>query len=45
VQQWVADYLKQSVWQRAVSQYIGILAGKAEIKGFKLKAAETPLVQ
>ena len=45
VQEWIADYLKQSVWQRAVSQYIGVLAGKADIKGFKLKAAETPLVQ
>jgi peptidyl-prolyl cis-trans isomerase C len=45
VQQWIADYLKQSAWQRAVSQYIGLLAGKAEIKGFKLKSYETPLVQ
>ncbi|MCE9507609.1 MAG: peptidylprolyl isomerase [Alphaproteobacteria bacterium] len=45
VQQWIADYLKQSAWQRAVSQYIGLLAGKAEIKGFKLKSYETALVQ
>lgn len=45
VQEWIADYLKQSVWQRAVSQYIGILAGKADIKGFRLKAADSPLVQ
>lgn len=45
VQEWVADYLKQSVWQRAVSQYIGVLAGRSDIKGFKLKASETPLVQ
>lgn len=45
VQEWIADYLKQSVWQRAVSQYIGVLAGKSDIKGFKLKAADSPLVQ
>lgn len=45
VKDWIADYLKQSVWRRAVSQYIEILAGKADIKGFNLKAAETPLVQ
>lgn len=45
VQEWIADYLRQSVWQRAVSQYIGVLAGKADIKGFKMKAADSPLVQ
>jgi peptidyl-prolyl cis-trans isomerase C len=45
VQEWIADYLKQNVWQRAVSQYIGVLAGKSEIKGFKLNAASSPLVQ
>ena len=45
VQGWIADYLKQSVWQRALSQYISVLAGKAEITGFKLKAADSPLVQ
>lgn len=45
VQEWIADYLKQQSWQRAVSQYIQILAGKAEISGFQLKSAETPLVQ
>jgi peptidyl-prolyl cis-trans isomerase C len=45
VHEWIADYLKQSVWQRAVSQYIGILAGKADIRGFKLNAADSPLVQ
>jgi len=45
VQEWIADYLKQSVWQRAVSQYIGVLAGKSDIKGFKLKSSDSPLVQ
>jgi len=42
---WIADYLRRQSWQRAVSQYISILAGKSDIKGFVLKAADTPLVQ
>lgn len=41
----IADYLKQSVLQRAISQYIGLLAGKADIKGCVLNGSETPLVQ
>lgn len=45
VQEWIADYLKQQSWQRAVSQYIQILAGNAEISGFQLKGTDTPLVQ
>jgi peptidyl-prolyl cis-trans isomerase C len=45
VQEWIADYLKQSVWKRAVAQYIGILAGKAEVKGYTVKGSDTPLVQ
>lgn len=45
VQDWIADYLKNQSWQRAVSQYIQILAGDAKISGFRLKAADTPLVQ
>ena len=45
VRQWIADYLRQSVWQRGLSQYIGLLAGKADIKGFKMKSPATPLVQ
>ncbi len=45
VQEWIANHLKQSFWQRAVHQYIGILAGKADIKGFEMRAADSPLVQ
>ncbi|TNE32301.1 MAG: peptidylprolyl isomerase [Alphaproteobacteria bacterium] len=45
VSDWIADFLKNQSWQRAVSQYIQILAGEAKISGFRLKAADTPLVQ
>ena len=45
VKDWIADFLKQQSWQRAVSQYIQILAGDAKISGFQLKSADTPLVQ
>lgn len=41
----IADYLQQLSWQRAFSQYVQILAGQAEISGFVLKGADTPLVQ
>lgn len=45
VQARIADYLRQQSWQRAVRQYIVILAGRAKIEGFALEAAESPLVQ
>lgn len=45
VRERIADYLRQQSWQRAVRQYIVILAGRAEIEGFALEAAESPLVQ
>lgn len=41
----IADYLMASVEHRALAQYISILAGRAEIVGISLAAAETPLVQ
>lgn len=41
----IADYLEESVWRRAVAQYISILAGRAEIEGIDLAGADTPLVQ
>ncbi|WP_420347765.1 peptidylprolyl isomerase [Pelagibius sp.] len=41
----IADYLQTASWQRAVAQYIRILAGRAEISGVTLEAAATPLVQ
>jgi len=45
VHEWVADSLRRQSWQRAFRQYVQILAGQAEISGFKLKAADIPLVQ
>jgi peptidyl-prolyl cis-trans isomerase C len=41
----IADYLALSVEHRALAQYISILAGRAEITGISLAAADTPLVQ
>ena len=41
----VERLLASSSWQRAVSQYLRILAGRAEIAGILLPGAATPLVQ
>lgn len=41
----IADYLQETTWRRAVSQYIKLLAGRASIEGVAIEAAETPLVQ
>ena len=41
----IAAWLEASAWSKAVSQYISILAGKAEIGGISLGGAEGPLVQ
>jgi peptidyl-prolyl cis-trans isomerase C len=41
----IADYLRESVFRRALTQYVQLLAGQAEITGIDLQAAETPLVQ
>jgi len=41
----VARHLRTQSWQRAVSQYLRLLAGRADIEGFELDAAATPLVQ
>ncbi len=45
VSSWIADYLRGEAWKRALGQYIRILAGQANITGFKLEAASSPLVQ
>lgn len=45
VSDWIADLLQQESWRRAFSQYVQILIGKAEISGFHLKGADSPLVQ
>jgi peptidyl-prolyl cis-trans isomerase C len=41
----IAERLKAGVEERALRQYISILAGKAEILGADLQGAKTPLVQ
>jgi len=45
VEQRIADYLQAASWQRALAQYIRVLAGRADIAGIDLGGAETPLVQ
>jgi peptidyl-prolyl cis-trans isomerase C len=45
VRERIADYLREHVWRRAVSQYLQLLVGQAEIRGIDLKGANTPLVQ
>ena len=45
VRQWIADYLAEASWRRAVAQYISILAGRADITGIALRSARSPLVQ
>jgi peptidyl-prolyl cis-trans isomerase C len=41
----VARELTASAWRRAVSGYIALLAGSAQIAGVSIRAAGTPLVQ
>ena len=41
----IAGYLREHVWRRAVSQYLQLLVGTAEIRGIELNGASTPLVQ
>lgn len=45
VAQRIAAWLEAASWSRAVSQYIGILAGRAIVSGISLHAADGPLVQ
>jgi len=45
VHQDIAEYLAESVQRRAMSQYLRILAGEADISGVELEAAESPLMQ
>jgi peptidyl-prolyl cis-trans isomerase C len=45
VRKTIAEYLDAASWQRAVSQYIALLAGRAAIDGITLRAARSPLVQ
>lgn len=45
VQQQVAERLRTSVLERALAQYVAVLAGQADIQGVDLGATPTPLVQ
>lgn len=41
----IVAYLEAAVWRRAVAQYVSLLAGQAEIAGFNMAGAASPLVQ
>ncbi len=41
----IAERLKAAVQERALRQYVSVLAGQAEIVGVELQGAQTPLVQ
>jgi peptidyl-prolyl cis-trans isomerase C len=41
----IAGYLEDSVWRRAVTQYVSLLAGDARIDGCNMAGATSPLVQ
>lgn len=41
----IADYLATSVQNRALAQYVSVLAGRADISGVTLAAASSPLLQ
>jgi len=45
VQDRIAEYLEEASWRRAVSQYIGLLVGSAEIDGIDMQGVSSPLVQ
>jgi peptidyl-prolyl cis-trans isomerase C len=41
----IAAWLEAGAWSKAVAQYIAVLAGRADIAGIALDAAEGPLIQ
>ena len=41
----IADYLSMRAEERALTQYVQVLAGRAQIEGVELAAADSPLVQ
>ncbi len=45
VRERIAGWLEAASWSKAVAQYIGVLAGRADIRGIDIGAAEGPLVQ
>ena len=45
VKERIAGWLEASSWSKAISQYIAVLAGAAEIKGFSIKQSDGTLIQ
>lgn len=45
VKDWISDFLKSQSFQTAFSQYVQLLAAEAKISGFRMKQADSPLVQ
>jgi peptidyl-prolyl cis-trans isomerase C len=45
VRERIAGWLEAASWSKAVAQYIAVLAGRAEIRGIDIAAAEGPLIQ
>lgn len=45
VRERIAAWLEAASWSKAVAQYIAVLAGRAEITGIDIGAAEGPLIQ
>lgn len=41
----IAEYLHEACWRRGVAQYVGVLAGQADLRGVVLAGSETGLVQ
>jgi peptidyl-prolyl cis-trans isomerase C len=41
----IAAWLEATTWSKAVSQYIAVLAGRADVRGIDLDRAEGPLLQ
>ena len=41
----IAAYMREHVWRRAVSQYLRLLIGQADIRGIELEGARSLLVQ
>jgi len=41
----IADRLRAGVLERALAQYVRVLAGRADVRGADLAGTATPLVQ
>ncbi len=45
VRERIAAWLDASAWSKAISQYVAVLAGRAQVVGIDLQAADGPLMQ